>query len=828
MPRSEAFARRGRRARLRPSLEGLEARLLMASDGKLDPTFGAGSGYVLTSIDPNSTTGLSNYTASVVEPDGSILVAGPVGASGSTFGVLHLASDGAIDTSFGEAGVAAVVLPAGIVAAGTTQLGLGREMVSMLLQPDGKIVVVGLGKTDTADPVTVVARFDADGLPDSTFGTAGAVTLDQGALDMTGPSTPYVALQPDGDIVVAGSVDPPNISSPQLFSPSQIVSARLTADGALDPTYGTGGVVTITDATATELAPPFPAGEVATGVAIQPDGQIVILANLRVYNLSIDIPELIRLDANGSRDTSLSQAGLVASGITVTYSNGLIIQPDGKILVLGYGPANPASNDPFPPILARLNAEGSLDRELSFGTETSSGILPLPTSLALEPNGKILLAGRDQFDLGSIPIGGHTFDAFQVTANLELDSSFGVDGVSVIAFSETKTLPPDDDPVIPQVVAVGADGQLFVVGSSLQDPLDYEVVARLTDPAVPGDFTGDGLSDPAIYIPSQGVFAIGDSSGKTAGEIVPFGVSGAGQTIPAPGDYYGTGRDDIAAYIPALGVYAIQDPSGKTAGRSILFGTAGTGQTIPAPGDYYHTGQDDVAVYLTQSGVFAIQDPTGQTSGKLVPFGIPGAGQSIPVPGDYFGTGQDDIAVYLPQSGVWAIQDPTGQTSGMFIQFGMPGIGNAIPAPGDYDGSGHTELAVYLPTLGVFMYRPADGGAQVIPFGVAGKGQTLPAPGDYDGSGLTELAGYVPAYGLLAYRPEDGSADVDRFFGIAGPGQTIPVTTVALSPFPGSESIPGFADAIKVAGILGEPDALDFLPTATAKKTKPGDPPTSA
>ena len=47
------------------------------------------------------------------------------------------------------------------------------------------------------------------------------------------------------------------------------------------------------------------------------------------------------------------------------------------------------------------------------------------------------------------------------------------------------------------------------------------------------------------------------------------------------------------------------------------------------------------------------------------------------------------------------------------IQFGMDGQGNSIPAPGDYDGSGKTEVAAYLPSLGEFVYRPANGGADV-------------------------------------------------------------------------------------------------------------------
>ncbi len=68
---------------------------------------------------------------------------------------------------------------------------------------------------------------------------------------------------------------------------------------------------------------------------------------------------------------------------------------------------------------------------------------------------------------------------------------------------------------------------------------------------VRSDFDGDGVSDVAEYLPTLGAFAIRPSSG-TPDQIIPFGIPGAGQSLPATGDYDGDGRTDIAAYLPSL------------------------------------------------------------------------------------------------------------------------------------------------------------------------------------------------------------------------------------------------------------------------------------
>src|SRR5262245_13556513 len=129
------------------------------------------------------------------------------------------ASSGALDPAFGTAGKT------------TLDLGSDELATAAVTQPDGKLVVAGKGPTGLPD--VAVARYNPDGTLDTTLDGDGVQTISFGRTDIA----QAVAVQPDGKIVVAGQTNFTTTSA----NPNDFAIARLTPDGALDPTFDGDG-----------------------------------------------------------------------------------------------------------------------------------------------------------------------------------------------------------------------------------------------------------------------------------------------------------------------------------------------------------------------------------------------------------------------------------------------------------------------------------------------------------------------------------------------------------------------------------------------------------
>jgi uncharacterized delta-60 repeat protein len=596
------------------------------------------------------------------------------------------------------------------------------------MDSSGNLIVAGEDSVAVGSstlPGFYAARFHSNGTLDTTFGTNGIASVPvalAGYADLTTDSATSVVVQPSGRIIVGGDAiaQNPGVGGGPILEDEAGVVIGLTASGRLDPTFGgnSGNGEVILPAN-----PSTPGVREIFATAVQADGKIVLAGSDATAVTDFTSGQLTRLNADGTLDTTFGNAGMVAitSGLT---PGGLTIQANGQILVPGSGPlpADPALSTAA---VARYSADGSPDS--SFGNGTTPGLATYP----------------------------------------EANSSYNGSLSTALINSQGR------------IVLIGSTG---IVDNRSGEPSPYfEVIRAYDQPTAtpadylpPADYDGSGKTNLAVYLAAQGEFAYRPTNGGPD-VLVPFGLPGIGQTIPAPGDYTGSGQTEIAAYLPSLAIYAYRPANG---GPDVLesFGIAGPGQSIPAPGDYLGTGVDDLAIYLPAFGAFAIRNPAGGPD-EIVPFGFAGMGQTIPAPGDYFGTGQTDIAAYLPSIGSFAIRNPAGGPDEI-IPFGIPGAGNSIPIPGDYDDSGKTELAVYFPKLGVFAYRPADGGPDVIiPFGSAGDG-TIPVPGDYNGSGYDQIAVYDPNDASFAYRV---GPDVIESFGAAGKGASLPSAAPAFS-----------------------------------------------
>lgn len=333
------------------TLVGAEEEFALARynvDGTLDSSFGSG-GKLTTAIGSQSDL----MYALVLQPDGKIVAAGgSYDGSAYDFALVRYNSDGSLDTSFGGGGK--VVTP--IAASG------GGEADAIALQTDGKLVV---GGSSHDSRYFVIVRYNPDGTLDSGFGTGGIVMTVAGYVRA-------LALQSDGKIVAAGGC---------CVSPSEVALARYNADGSLDTSFGTGGIVTTTPAT-----PGY-----GTGLVLQSDGKLVVGGEID------NTFALLRFNTDGTPDTSFGAGGSVITPIGGSYrasGQALVQQSDGDLVVAGYGRPAFAPADEF--ALVRYNANGSLDAGFGAdGTVTNSiGVNgSVGKAVALKSNGTIVAGG---------------------------------------------------------------------------------------------------------------------------------------------------------------------------------------------------------------------------------------------------------------------------------------------------------------------------------------------------------------------------------------------------------------------------------------------------
>jgi uncharacterized delta-60 repeat protein len=455
-PRRPAFrARREHRPpvrRTRPTIEVLEDRFLLSAGG-LDLTFGNGG---IATPDLGSKT--DHGIAVARQTDGKIIEVGYLAAKSGTneFALARYLPDGSLDSTFGKGGAVQTFI--------TTY---GAYATAVAVQPDGKIVVAGWaqvsnayrgtgGQTDTA---VVVARYNADGSFDSSFGgRKGYVITNHGG---AGDGASAVALQPDGKIVVAGGAWNTGTSS-------DFAVIRYTTSGALDTTFGGTGIVT-TDFLSV-ASPGYPYSytvDSADSVMLQSDGKIVA-AGSTTQGIA-----LARYNADGSLDATYASGGKlritsadlalpsgpVNGGLSFA---GAVLQPDGKV-DLAASLSLQAQNSYSVIVAIRLNGDGSLDNSFGGTGTVSYGTIYDPSQTAtssetaaaigLDPvTGAIVVAGTFQS-------GGTTsLLVLRLTATGALDSGFGSGGAVTTSTS--------DHDFSPDALLVEPDESILVAGTA--------------------------------------------------------------------------------------------------------------------------------------------------------------------------------------------------------------------------------------------------------------------------------------------------------------------------------------------------------------------------
>jgi uncharacterized delta-60 repeat protein len=310
------------------------------SAGKLDTTFG-NKGSTITNF--------SSFTfdpfAFVLEPNGKILVAGFVSGT-NTFGLAQFTANGVLDTTFGTDGVATAVTGADFPNA-------------FLLQPNGQILMGGFhdGGKKTPGALSLV-RFNSNGAPDPTFGTAGVALVTPAPI--LGPQA--LALLSNGDYLAVGENGDAVVGTVVELSPTGKLLSTVTA-GTLAASSPLAGLE------------PFP-------TIFESNGDYFV-AQLAADGKFLHEVTVSRFTETGTLDTTFSSTKF-GFGTGTDTPQALAVQSNGQVVVGAFiGNASPIFGG-----IARLDTNGELDS--TFGSGGTLTVDNNVTALLIDTNGDIV------------------------------------------------------------------------------------------------------------------------------------------------------------------------------------------------------------------------------------------------------------------------------------------------------------------------------------------------------------------------------------------------------------------------------------------------------
>ena len=389
------------------------------------------------------------------------------------------------------------------------------DIRDMVIAPDGKIIVAG--KTFTGSfKEFAVARFNSDGSPDNTFGSAGFVTTEVSIMD---DEAWGVALQSDGKIVVAGYS--------QYATYCEYGVVRYNTDGSMDNGFGSGGIVT----TSVNIGSGW--GYIYT-MAIQSDGKIIIGGSSPGATNEQDIT-LVRYNTDGSLDTGFASDGIFMANIAGSdYAQSIVIQDDGKIVLGCYN----STDKQF--IVIRLETDGSYDTGFDsdgiYVTSLSYGLVNA-NAVGLQSDGKIIFGGSvyDGADMD--------FYLFRLNTDGSRDNGFGSSAAAILDFNGGSDYLQD--------IVIQDDDKIVCVGAARSgSPYKLGIARLLSNGTLDPGFATNGKETTnvgnsnfedwfhAVCLQADGkILAAGHSNDGTDDNFAVVRYSGATQLLPTLPDY---------------------------------------------------------------------------------------------------------------------------------------------------------------------------------------------------------------------------------------------------------------------------------------------------
>jgi uncharacterized delta-60 repeat protein len=311
-----------------PAGSGSEAMPIwrLTTDGVPDTSFnGTGQAFANTLGSP------SLGSAVACDPAGAPVVAGwgHIGNASEQTMAWRLTSAGGSDTSLGS--------PYGFVLATHLTGSFGDRGQAVALDSSGNVVIGGFTHYQAGDSAAVIWRFDRIGNPDTSFGGAGFVAFQYlgGQAVSSIDAVHGVAVDARGGILFSGTTMGTNANYRGFVG-------RLTSEGALDSSFGQGGIV-VFEPRATGV------GTSGRGMTIDSQGRILVAgaADWLVDGGLAEAAAVWRLTSTGAPDTSFGDAGISLApvpGSRTTYAYAVAVDPTDRAVVAGFSspPANPS------------------------------------------------------------------------------------------------------------------------------------------------------------------------------------------------------------------------------------------------------------------------------------------------------------------------------------------------------------------------------------------------------------------------------------------------------------------------------------------------------
>ncbi len=593
-------------------VEAVEPRVMLI--GVYDTTF-AGTGYLSVAA---TNAAKATASAAAVQPDGRVVYA-TVGGGGTRVQLRRYTAAGALDSTFGTAGV--VTVP-------TADVGTAIR-AQVLVQPDAGIVVaVG----------SELARYTVEGALDTAFaGGVGYEALPNGLI------AAGIALQPDGRILVGANSVETGGAAGYVY--------RFTAAGALDTTYGTGG----SKAVATSGYTRVEVGDVAVTAA---GDAIVTWSGTLAAGSGSGTPDdfgVERFLPTGGGDSSFGSFGLTVTGAVASGAGTTRVAVAGDGTIYESEDLNQGTGTDSANLYAFTSAGAEIGAEaVPFGT--GGGITGLVTQADLKP----VVSGYDfTGDTTGTDICVFRFLAITSASPGGLDTSFnnfgvlaggspGGSGLTLYSAADGGTAdatPPNGDRGT--ALSISPDGSLFVGGTTRETSVNQFDLLKLNN---------------------DQIFNVGSISGTVYSDTNADGVRQAGEAGLADQEVFldnnGDGvfdTGDVEVRTDATGGYTfIGLPHALY--RVVQPLSAGETDSEPAGADFY-------------AGINVLVD---LDSGNY-DFGIVGATTPTPTPTPTAGTGTITGTCFLDNdgNGVQAVTEPGLYEWGVYLDLNHNGVRDA-------------------------------------------------------------------------------------------------------------------------------------------------------